>query len=76
MSSLRSERHPSALFSCVLLNSCGISMDCSSSFFLKELHGSRSHHIVMMDFLQMYNKWFTIGNGLTAADSTWQSILH
>lgn len=31
---------------------------------------------VVMDLLQMYNKWYPVGNGLAAAGSTWQSILH
>lgn len=73
---IHSGRHSSALFSCALLNSCGISMNYNSSFFLEELQWSRTCPTVVMDLLQMYNKWYPVGNGLAAAGSTWQSILH
>lgn len=58
------------------MSSCGISMDYQSSFFLKELHGSRTCRIGVMYLLQMYNEGYPVGNSLMTADSTWQSIFH
>ena len=55
---------------------CGISMDYQSSFFLKELHGSRTCRVGVMYLLQMYNEEYPVGNSLMTADSTWQSIFH
>ena len=51
-------------------------MDYQSSFFLRELHGSRTCRIGVMYLLQMYNEWYPVGNDLIASDSTWQSIFH
>lgn len=51
-------------------------MDYKPSVFLKELYGSRTCHIVVTGLIQMHNEWCPVGNALTAADNTWQSILH
>ena len=73
---IHSGRHPSALFPCASMNSCGNSVDYMPSFFLKKLNGSGTCHIVVTDLLPMYNDWHPFGSGLTVADGTWQSILH